>query len=119
VAEFDPKFKIPTSDDKTLVDEDGLIADVEKRIKGQETILRELQRQWFTNIAMRRGLQNIQSDRSGIRPPAELDEGRVRIIINKMLGIHQTRVAKLVTDISRGRQGSRAQGNQTTLMGLD
>lgn len=49
---------------------------------------------------MRRGLQYVQTHAGTglvVMPPES--EDRVRIVVNKMLGIHQTRVAKLVTDI--------------------
>ncbi len=88
--------------DETPLDEASLIALVQKRFKDQEPILQNFHRQWFTNIAMRRGLQYVQTDaQTGlIATPHESDD-RVRIAINRMIGIHQTRVAKIIKDMPR------------------
>lgn len=86
--------------EKPLVDEEELIACVDKRVRNQEVILRDLHRQWFVNVAMRRGLQYIQTHAGTglvVMPPDS--EDRVRIVVNKMLGIHQTRVSKLSIDL--------------------
>lgn len=83
-----------------FLDEESFIAEVDKRIRSQEVILRDFNRQWFVNVAMRRGLQYIQTHAGTglvVMPPDS--EDRVRIVVNKMLGIHQTRVAKLCTDL--------------------
>ena len=86
--------------DKEPVDEEGLIALVQNRVKNAETILQDYHRQWFVNIAMRRGMQYVQAQaNSGILLSPPDDDDRVRMVINKMGGIHQTRVAKLVKDI--------------------
>lgn len=95
-------LEIITSDEKASFNEEQLVAEVESKIRNQEPILRDLQRQWFVNVAMRRGLQYIQTHAGTglvVMPPDS--EDRVRIVVNKMLGIHQTRVAKLCTDLPK------------------
>lgn len=95
-------LQIFTSQENARFDEEKLIAEVDNHLRNQEVILRDLQRQWFVNIAMRRGLQYIQTHAGTglvVMPPDS--EDRVRIVVNKMLGIHQTRVAKLTTDLPK------------------
>jgi len=78
-----------------------MISIVDKRVKEQESLLQDFHRQWFVNIAMRRGCQYVQAKPySGITlmPPPESDD-TVRVIINKMLGIHQTRTAQITKDM--------------------
>jgi hypothetical protein len=99
VAEISSNIVTITSDNSP-VDEEQLLAVVDSRIRNQEVIIRDSQRQWFINVAMRRGLQYVQSHAGTglvVMPPDS--EDRIRIIVNKMLGIHQTRVAKLVADL--------------------
>lgn len=99
MGEISSNISLVTSDN-SVVDEDQLIAIVDSRIRNQEVIIRDSQRQWFVNVAMRRGLQYVQTHAgTGIVVMPPESEERVRIVVNKMLGIHQTRVAKLVTDI--------------------
>lgn len=90
------------SDKDDAPDETSLIAEVDKKVKGAEATLQSFHRQWFVNIAMRRGLQYIQThaNAKAITTPPESDE-RVRMIINKMQGIHQTRVAKIIEDLPK------------------
>ena len=94
-------FNIFQKDDQPL-EEESLIALVQTRVKNADATLQELHRTWFTSIAMRRGNQWIQSNpQTGvvINPPEQ--EGRVRVVINKMAGIHQTRVSKLIKDMPK------------------
>jgi len=89
-------------DDGKSPDEQTLIAEVDKKIKASESTLQSFHRQWFVNIAMRRGIQYIQTHTTAkaiVLPPES--EDRVRMIANKMQGIHQTRLAKLTKDIPR------------------
>lgn len=88
--------------DKFPIDEESLVAVVDKRIKNSENYLQAYHRTWFTNIAMRRGLQYIQTDmasRITFEDPSTQD--RVRMVINKMVGIHQSRVAKITKDMPK------------------
>lgn len=82
--------------------EEALVADVDKKVKAAENTLQGFHRQWFLNIAMRRGLQYVQtsSTSKAVIVPAETED-RVRIVANKMNGIHQTRVAKIIKDLPR------------------
>lgn len=84
------------------IDEESLIGEIDKKVKASESTMQAFHRQWFVNIAMRKGLQYVQTDstsRAVVLPP-ETDE-RVRMIVNKMQGIHQTRLAKIVKDLPR------------------
>ncbi len=95
-------LSLVSSDKDEVVDEHSLIAEVDRKIKWSEPILQAFHRQWFVNIAMRRGMQYIQTHTTAkaiILPPES--EDRVRMIVNKMLGIHQTRLAKMTKDIPR------------------
>lgn len=88
--------------DKQSQSEDTLISLVQNRAKNAESVLLDYHRQWFVNIAMRRGLQYVQTSASSgvvINPPDQ--EDRVRMTINKMSGIHQSRVAKLIKDMPK------------------
>jgi hypothetical protein len=98
----DPTVPETLPDHNKVLTEEDLIAEVDSRIRSQEVILRDFHRQWFVNVAMRRGLQYIQTHAGTglvIMPPDS--EDRVRIVVNRMLGIHQTRVAKLSTDLPK------------------
>jgi len=92
-------FSITKSGDGEI-NEEQLIALVHKRYKSQESVLQDYHRQWFVNIAMRRGLQYVQTKAGMIVMPPESDD-RVRMIINRMIGIHQTRVAKIIKDMPK------------------
>lgn len=67
--------------------------------KRDKSALEQLHRQWFYNIAMRRGHQWIRpsSTTSELLPPPE-DENRVRMTVNEMLGIHLMKLAKLTRE---------------------
>jgi hypothetical protein len=87
---------------KGPISEQALVADIQKKIKSTDNTLQAFHRQWFVNIAMRRGLQYVQTELGNkvtINPPEIQD--RVRITVNKIKGIHQTRLSKLVKDIPR------------------
>ena len=87
---------------KDSLDEDQLIGLVQNRTKNAETTLQDLHRQWFVNIAMRRGHQYVQANAATgvlINPPDQ--DNRVRLVINKMSGIHQTRVSRLIKDMPK------------------
>jgi len=89
-------------DDAEHIDELEIISDIEKKIKNAEPLLESFHQQWLMNIAMRKGLQWAQYNRItkkiNYNPSSE---GRVRMVINKMLGIHQTRLSKIIKDIPR------------------
>lgn len=98
---MDSSFNIAQSD-QTPPDEESLVALVTTRCKNAEPVLQELHRQWFVNIAMRRGQQYIQlQPGTGLIVNPSDQEDRVRIVVNKMSGIHQTRVAKLIKDMPK------------------
>jgi hypothetical protein len=84
------------------VTEEAIVADIKKKIKNSDNVLQAFHRQFFLNIAMRRGLQWVQLEAGNkvIIAPPEIQE-RVRISINKIKGIHQTRLAKIVKDIPK------------------
>jgi len=97
-------LNIITSNQSANINEEGLIADIQKKIKSADPVLQAFHSQWFQNIAMRRGLQNVQitsgqSNKVVLNPPEV--KGRVRITINRMKAIHQTRLAKMVTDMPK------------------
>ena len=82
--------------------EDGLIAMIDQKTKDAETWLESFHRQWFINIAMRRGAQYVQTHAKGVLiAPEVVDENRVRMTANKIAGIHATRLAKLVKDMPK------------------
>jgi hypothetical protein len=59
-------------------------------------LIEQFHRQWYTNIAFRRGYQWIQvapDSRSITVPPEEYD--RVRMTVNKILQIHMAKMARL------------------------
>lgn len=84
------------------VSEDDVVALIKYKVSQSQTLMQSYHRQWFVNIAMRRGMQYIQTHSSSkfVALPPD-DEDRVRIIANKMNGVHQTRLAKLVKDIPK------------------
>lgn len=83
-------------------DEESLVAMVQKKAKDAESWLEAFHRQWFINIAMRRGAQYVQTHAKDVLiAPEQTDENRVRIIANKLQGIHSTRLAKLVKDLPK------------------
>lgn len=86
-------------DSEKVPNEDELIADVDKKVKAAESRLQAQHRQWFVNIAMRRGLQYVQTEGNQAIVPARTSDREVRMVINKLNGIHQTRLAKIVTDL--------------------
>jgi len=67
--------------------------------KRDKSALEQLHRQWFYNIAMRRGQQWIRPSNttSELLPPSE-DENRVRMTVNEMLGAHLQKLAKLTRE---------------------
>lgn len=95
-------LNITTTTENAGINQEAIVADIQKKIKSADPVLQSFHRQWFQNIAMRRGLQNVQVDSSNkvvINPPEV--SGRVRITINRMKAIHQTRLAKMVTDMPK------------------
>lgn len=96
------ELSLVTSDSSSVHDEESIVAELDKRVKNAEPSLEAFHREWFAAIAMRRGQQWIQVShgaKSIFNPPEDPD--RVRITINKLLGIHQTRLAKLIKDTPR------------------
>lgn len=82
--------------------EDKVVADMQNKIKKAETYLLPFHKQWFVSVASRRGLQYITSDSSGrVYTPEPSSDNTVRIISNKIDGIHGTRVAKIIKDMPR------------------
>jgi hypothetical protein len=62
----------------------------------EKSVLQQLHRQWFINIAYRRGYQNLRrSLTTGELLPPERKREEDGIIVNKMLGAHTMKVAKL------------------------
>lgn len=87
-------------DNQRAPNTDKMVNLVEKFYKQREkSVLEQYHRQWFYNIAMRRGHQWIRpsTTTNEILPPPE-DENRVRMKINEMLGIHTLKVAKLTKE---------------------
>lgn len=70
---------------------------VDKYFKRREkSVLQQLHRQWFLNIAYRRGYQNLRrSLTTGELLPPERKKEEDGIIINEILGAHTMKVAKL------------------------
>lgn len=77
-------------------DEDELVAEMDRIEKDQKNVLRQLHKSWFYQIAMRIGCQWIQSHPDGYAVMPENDEGHVRMVVNRMLAIHQTKLGKII-----------------------
>lgn len=87
-------------DDNDVPNEKKYVSLVEKHFKKRDkSVLEQYHRQWFYNIAMRRGHQWLRMNASTgeFLPPSE-DQDCVRMTINEMLGVHTTKVAKLTRE---------------------
>jgi hypothetical protein len=89
-------FASPERDDPFAQDEESLLAEMDRLEKEQKDVLRHFHKSWFYQIAMRIGSQWIQAHPDGYAIMPDNDDGHVRMVVNRMLAIHQTKLGKLL-----------------------
>lgn len=78
------------------VDEDKLVAEMKRLENEMEHVLKRFHRQWFFQIAMRMGAQWLQYHPEGYTILPENTDGHVRMVMNRILTVHQTKLGKLL-----------------------
>jgi len=76
--------------------EQKLIGEMNSLKEEMKQILRRYHKQWFYQIAMRMGCQWLQSHPDGYTVMPENPEGHVRMVMNRLLPIHQTKLGKII-----------------------
>jgi len=77
-------------------DEDKIVGEMKKLDGEMEYVLKKFHRQWFYQIAMRMGSQWLQYHPEGHAILPDNADGHVRMVINRILSIHQTKLGKML-----------------------
>ena len=76
--------------------EEMLCGEIDKLKDEMKRVLKRYHRQWFFQIAMRMGAQWLQHNPEGYTVMPENNDGHVRMVMNRLLPIHQTKLGKIL-----------------------
>ena len=76
--------------------EESLCSEIKALKDEMKQVLKRYHRQWFYQIAMRMGAQWLQHNPEGYTVMPENSDGHVRLVVNRLLPIHQTKLGKII-----------------------